>query len=475
MQKNESYRQKENRKDNRLILGVFALVFALALGLRWYSDTHQPPVHPLKLTIVERGIPQNPLHSIRDTYLAPGELIASDNMKELSRGRSIEGGETTWELMDVQQRITPGAAWAPPSIPNKAKPPSFPIKLREKDPKYPYWRLNGFSTHAGEWKITVRATRRYYDPESKEQWVGSRKHVITRLLREDVEGARRIKERANAIAYSRSRGLPAPTEIPPAGVHPFDPNKKYVAKLQWSTDDDHWQDVPRKGQKGYPLTIPSDLTVGFRAIKLRPQEPWPDWTSDESDFDDPLAWSGAIVPSSGMGGSETWLAASEQNAVSLDDKDLKTIVFTCGNTIKSEVLVVPSLDIEVDAQIVGAVSSQLKNYRVQLEAKVEWEGGGWQPPTKILFQAFQAPLSVATPTAIKTGQNLSKPTTRPLKPIGHINNPGFQDDVVKAGADGVARALLIVPQGAGRVSIKAIFLSPEGNEIWSSVEFIQVP
>lgn len=39
----------------RVALYGVVLVIVAALGVRYWSDTHLPPVHPLKLTIVEKA------------------------------------------------------------------------------------------------------------------------------------------------------------------------------------------------------------------------------------------------------------------------------------------------------------------------------------------------------------------------------------------------------------------------------------
>ena len=324
MQNNESYWQKEKRRDNRLALSALVLMFGAALALRWYSDTHQPPVHPLKVTIIENDIPRVLLHSVNLERQVSGEFRVVDNMKELAGKRPIEGGQTQWELLEIANRSSSKKPWTIRPTPPGAKP--LPMPLHESM-TLPYSSIHHIANHAGNWRITLRATRRYYDGDTKEEWVGSANYVFTRTFKEDEEAAMR-----------QARGLPMPTATPPPGVHPFNPKKDYVAWIQWSPQSGPWRDVPKKGQKGFPLTIDGEEVTGFRAVKKNPREPWPDWFGTHGEkFTEILYWGGDIAPSTGLSGEEVWIQPAEQNAISVDEKDLKTLSFTCGNTVTCEI------------------------------------------------------------------------------------------------------------------------------------------
>lgn len=317
--------------------------------------------------------------------MAPGALRVTDNMRELAQGRAIEGGSTMWELMDVQQRTSPNTPWAPPQLPKDVKPPPLPFMLSEDQPNLLYRSLNHIANHAGEWKFTVRASRRYYDPETKEEWAGSTQYAVIRTLKEDLAGARRARE----IADREARGLPAPTSTPPPGTHPLDPEKDYIADIQWSSDSrETWHDVPQKGQPGFPLTVTSDAVTGFRAVKKDPRAAWPDWAgeSENSELNSILGWGGDASPEHNIG-ETVWLQFEKPGQIALDADSLIALTVTCGNTVKRQIRVVPSVEIELECGTLELIMEQPKLRRVQLSANADWQGNGWHPPTKFRFVA----------------------------------------------------------------------------------------
>lgn len=109
-----------------------------------------------------------------------------------------------------------------------------------------------------------------------------------------------------------------------------------IAKLQYSTDQTTWTDVPQPGDPTYPLTVNQGDIVAFKAIKQYPELPWPS--------NKPI-WSGEA---SGIG--ETKLVQFETSSSS--QSDLKSVSATCSNTVTANVLVNPTYYVSIisDAQ-----------------------------------------------------------------------------------------------------------------------------
>lgn len=337
-----SYQQKEKRKSRRLEITALLVIFAGALGMRWWSDAHRPPVHPLPLTITEEGIARQQLHTISMRGSVLGKLDVKDNMKKLAQNRPIEGGLTKWELVEVASRLSPDQAWIAKPQPANAKP--LPILIGESS-SLPYYQFHSLADHDGEWKFIVRASREYYDADTKEEWNGAVSYTLIRPYKEDKKANAIARKLAKENAWREARGLPLATPTPfppPPGARVLDKSKAYVARIQWSPQGGPWRDIPKQGQKGFPLKIAADEVTGFRGTKKNPKEPWPDWSADM--WDGPgkiLIWDGHITPKGGLNGEEVWIMPSEQHAISADATDLKTVSLSCGNKVTCQIQVTP--------------------------------------------------------------------------------------------------------------------------------------
>ena len=196
-----------------------------------------------------------------------------------------------------------------------------------------------------------------------------------------------------------------------------------IAKLQWSADGQNWADAVA-GQK--PL-VQQHGTISFRAVKSKPDLPWP----DEDEMDALPKWGSS---GDGLTGEEVSLhfpmATSQQN-----------VSVACGNEKAMAVRVRPDYDVTVSAN-----------------------------RAFVMTLPGAADLTQTTLTALVTDEDDQPMAGIPVRfrvtdsagnPVGEIGVAGAQDDEVLSDANGKATAVWMGTAQRGQYKIEAS-LNDEG-------------
>jgi hypothetical protein len=254
--------------------------FGVRLALNSYFDSltqpltvrAQVPQGAELAAIIQQGRRYNSY-----TITTPLTLII-ENPPRSTETNYVEGPQVNWKVESLQYHRKSDNAWIdvprpPGSERNKQDPRLYFYQTRSprEEKAGNQYQLElpydvGFYGDT-EWRGRIQAQVEYIADitEPKRFWQGTTTF--------DVQGG-------TNQTIIRPAETPTPTATPET--------RSLILKIQWTRQDKRgWQDVPKPGQKGYPITVTPYQVIGFRVIKRFPKVPWPNvpkflpyWTAE---------------------------------------------------------------------------------------------------------------------------------------------------------------------------------------------------